>query len=275
MRARRERKKDLIWNPRGKYNGRGYDHRHAFSWKHLKFWKTEYWKLIKDYLEERREAGYYVLPSMNKSTIFRSLVMTPFDRVKIVILGQDPYYTKGIADGLAFSVLPNIKEVPPSTTKGSFRHSHYQGEGRATKIPGSLSNIFNEYTEDTGYPYPRTGDLSGWARNGILMANILWTVEEGRPRSHYKIRDKYAWQELTAEIIEQLSLRKDRLVFILWGKVAQEWKYMIDQEKHLVLEGPHPSPRNFTTRGVKFAGGKYFTKACEYLNIDKRIWRLP
>lgn len=256
---------------------RRYQNYHKFKWEHLKFWKTDHWKQITEFIRERKQLGYKIFPT-NYNTIFRSLILTPFDRVKIVILGQDPYYSKGVADGLAFSILPNTHSVPiydgPS---GVFRKHWTVGED-TRKIPGSLGNIFKEYREDLGYPYPRSGDLSHWARNGILLANAVWTVEEGRPKSHYKIRDKLRWQELTAEIIDQLSIRKDKLVFILWGKVAQEWRYMIDESKHLVLVGPHPSPRNFTLTakdGIPFLGGKYFSKACDFLGIDKRIWRLP
>ena len=273
--------KPWVVDPRRK--GRLYLDHYGFDWKSLKFWKSDYWKLIKDYLKERRELGHNVIPN-SYEIMFRSLVMTPFDRTKIVILGQDPYYTKGVTDGLAFSILPNKISVPTARKKGAFDKSFYPSEkteinGQARRaIPGSLKRIFDEYREDTGYPQPLTGDLSTWARNGILLANMVWSVEEGRPKSHYRIKGKYAWQELTCEILEQLSIRRDKLVFILWGKVAQEYSYMIDSSKHLILKGAHPTPRNISLTakdGIPFRGGQYFTKACDYLGIDKRIWRLP
>ena len=239
---------------------------YPFKWEHLRFWRSEEWKEIKQFLKERQELGYEVYPSFDLKYVFRPLLLTSFKETKIVIVGQDPYPQKGMADGLAFSVLPTV-----------------------SKIPGSLGNILSEYREDLQFRYPRSGDLSYWARNGILLINTVWTIE-GRPHkenkgdfrtrksSHYKINGKQLWQELTAEIFQQLSKRKDKLVFILWGKSAQEWRYLIDETKHLVLVGAHPSPRNFTLTakdGIKFFGGKYFSKACEYLDLPKTIWRLP
>lgn len=265
-----------IWKAHKRSRGLRYQPKGTFSWRYLKFWKTEYWKTLQEFLEERKLLGYEIYPS-NKTKIFRSLLETPFSEVKIVIVGQDPYYTKGVADGLAFSVLPNFTQFKPSR-KGS-TGKWFETEPKIKhKIPPSLRNIFKEYREDLKYPYPRTGDLSTWARNGILIFNTVWTVEQGKPKSHYRIRGKQLWQELSTEIIEQLSKRKDRLVFILWGKVAQEYSYVIDEKKHLVLKGAHPSPRNMSLTakdGIPFNGGRYFSKACDYLGIPYSIWRLP
>lgn len=228
-----------------------------FTWRNLTYWKTEEWKELKRLVKERYDLGYNIYPSHKLETIFRALLLTKFEDVKIVILGQDPYYTKGMADGLAFSVRPNVK-----------------------KIPWTLRNIFTEYREDLGFKYPLTGSLLPWTKRGILLINTVWTVEEGKPRSHYRIGSKKRWQNLTANIIEELSRRRDKLVFILWGNVAQEWEYMIhDKEKHLILKGAHPSPRNRTWTGgpgkARFNGGKYFSKACEFLEEPYDIWRLP
>lgn len=227
---------------------------HIFKWKLLKFWKSKEWESIKEFLAERKSLGRVILPPTQK-VIFRCFDMTPFKDVRIVILGQDPYYQKGVADGLAFSVLPN-----------------------QAKLPGTLRNILAEYREDLNYSVPRSGDLSSWARNGILLLNTVLTVEEDKPNSHYKINGKQLWQELTTEVIREINNRKEKVVFILWGKSAQEWRYLLDESKHLVLVGPHPSPRNFTYTGkdgLRFRGGSYFSKAAAYLDIDKRIWRLP
>ncbi len=230
------------------------------DWIHLRFWRSDNFSAIKEFLRERLSLGYVIYPNHPTNAmphwakIFRCLRETPYKDVKIVIIGQDPYYKKGQADGLAFSMPPNVR-------------------------PGmsSLSLIFKEYQSDLGFPQPRTGDLSTWARNGILLLNAVWTVEEGTPKAHYKINGKQLWQELTAEIIQKLNL-KDKLVFILWGNAAQEWRYLVDEKKHLVLTGAHPSPRNLTWTGgnkPQFRGGKYFSKACEYLQLDTKIWRLP
>lgn len=240
--------------------------KYAYKWKYLRFWRSEEYKIIKSFLKEKKEKGYEVFPSFDFKIIFRALALTSFKETKIVIIGQDPYHQRGHADGLAFSVLPTVK-----------------------KIPRSLGNILSEYREDLGFRYPRTGDLSYWARNGILLINSVWTIEardkkekgggfRERKSSHYKIDGRLLWQELTSEIIEQLSKRKNKVVFILWGKEAQQFRYMIDETKHLVLVGAHPSPRNFTPTskdGIKFRGGRYFSRACEFLDLPHSIWRLP
>lgn len=254
-----------MWQPYISWAGKRsvglrYSNKHKFEWRHLKFWNGKHYEEIKKFLVERLSLGYRIYPNhpthavVHYKKIFRALYETSYKDTKIIIIGQDPYYKKGMADGLAFSVPPNMR-------------------------PGnsSLGSIFKEYQSDLGFPQPRTGDLSTWARNGILLLNAIWTVEEDTPKSHYKINGKQLWQELTTEIIQKLN-EKDKLVFILWGNAAQEWRYLIDEKKHLVLVGAHPSPRNYTWTGgnkPKFLGGKYFTKACEYLELDTRIWRLP
>lgn len=167
-------------------------------------------------------------------------------------MGQDPYPNPKHADGLAFSTFPNVK------------------------IPGSLHYIFAEYERDLGFPYPRTGDLSAWASNGILLLNTVWTCAAGKSNSHEYINGKTLWQLLTIEIMQTLGKRKDKLVYILWGKKAQQWKYMLDEKKHTVITGPHPSPWNAIGRdGHPFKDGAYFTRACEALGLDTKIWRLP
>ena len=230
----------------------------------LRFFSTDYWKDIKEKLREDRENGRKYYPSSYKK-ILRPLLETPLERVRVVIVGQDPYFKEGMADGLAFSVLPNHRG---KTTRGD-------GGG---KIPPSLANIFKEYREDLGFRQPRTGDLSAWARNGILLINSVWTVGEV-PGTHDKIRGRMAWQELTAEIITRLSRRSKPIVFIFWGRKARELAYLVhDKERHLILEGGHPSPRNKFHNNpniLKFNGGKYFTKAADFLGVDKAMWRLP
>lgn len=282
---RKDNAKHKIWMWDDRYKGdfriySGSGVAKNFSWRFLKFWNGKNWKKLRDFLSERHKLGRVILPAYNYDRIFRALYLTPFDRVKIVILGQDPYFQKGVADGLAFSILPNKVGIPTyERQRTDNKVLKDKGTIAIRKLPGSLGEIFKEYREDLGYPYPRSGDLSTWARNGILLINAVWTVEEGRPLSHYRVKGSSPWAELTAEIIGQLSERKNKLVFILWGKKAQEWRYMIDETKHLVLASAHPSPRNKMFKQgnpeQNFLGGRYFSKACEYLDISKTIWRLP
>lgn len=243
-------------------------------WSHMKFFATPAFKELKAYLEDRIKLGYDVYPATGISNgkvhwdkILRVFKETPLNRVKIVIVGQDPYPQKGYADGLGFSVSPSVKKIPPS-----------------------LNNIFLEYCADLGYKYPLTGDLSTWARNGVFLFTVVWTIDPSIKRSinrggerhrtigHYKINGNYYWDALNVEVFTQLSNKRDKLVFILWGKKAQAYRHLIDEKKHLVLIGAYPSPRNGTLTakdGIKFRGGKYFSKACEYLDINPTIWRLP
>src|SRR5688572_24740652 len=235
-------------------------HGKPFAWRHLRFWQTEDWTEVKEFLKQEIEEGrnfnpQYAppRPSIPCPLIFRSLVETEFKDVRIVIVGQDPYPNKKYADGLAFSVPPNIKV-----------------------IPRSLKTILAEYKDDLGFPMPRSGDLSAWARRGILLINNVWTCREENPRSHRKINGRELWQLLTWDILRTLSKRKDKLVFILWGNEAKQWHYVIDKDKHTVIEGAHPSPWSHVRKGLpSFMGGRYFSRACEALGTDKSIWRLP
>lgn len=259
-------KKVNIWDRSFRYKHRGIRSARVskFQWRFLKFWNTSHWTDVKAYLNERHSLGFTICPAYKGKfaykLIFRCLEETPFDQVKIVIVCQEPYYQKDLADGLLFSVRPNVK-----------------------KVPLVLKNIFQEYRRDLGYRNPLTGDLSTWARNGILLLPSVWTIESERATragrvGHHKKGGKWLWQALTFEILEELSKRKDRLVFMFWGKKAQENKYIIDQKKHLVLTACHPSPRNFTYSGKEYArfnGCSHFSQACEYLDINKNIWKLP
>ncbi|HEY3972247.1 MAG TPA: uracil-DNA glycosylase [Candidatus Sulfotelmatobacter sp.] len=172
-----------------------------------------------------------------KHEIFAALDRTPFDRVKVVVIGQDPYHRPAQANGLCFSVR--------------------KGE----KLPPSLRNIFEELRREFDYEIPTSGDLSEWAKQGVLLLNSALTVEERRPGSH---RSK--WKHFTDKIIEKLAAKPEPLVFILWGRDAQRKAAQIDTGKHLVLESAHPSP--FSCRD--FFDKDHFKKANEYLRKNKQ-----
>lgn len=172
---------------------------------------------------------------------------TPFDKVKVVILGQDPYHKQGVANGLAFS-------VPPGT-----------------KIPPTLRNIFTEYVHDLQYPVPSTGDLTPWADRGVLLLNSVLSVDPGKPGSH---RGR-GWEKLTVECISTLSKLRNKVVFILWGVHANEYKGLVDTKKHLILSSSHPSPMAIRQKNSTFYGSKPFSKASKFLGLPNDMWRLP
>ena len=166
--------------------------------------------------------------------IFAAFKETPFDKVKVVILGQDPYHTPGIAHGLAFSVNKGIK------------------------IPPSLKNILREIQDDLGIPLANHGCLSNWAKQGVFLLNTILTVKTHSALSHKDV----GWQQFTEAAIHKLSTDKENLVFLLWGANARKNKVLIDSSKHLILECPHPSPFSASSG---FFGCKHFSTANEYL----------
>lgn len=180
----------------------------------------------------------------NFENIFKALNEVPFSEVKVVILGQDPYHEEGQAQGLSFSV----------------------PEG--TKVPPSLRNIFKEIALEMDYtPQATNGDLSRWAKQGVLLLNATLTVEEGHAASH----QNKGWEWFTDAILHTLSEKRKGLVFILWGKSALKKKPLIDEAKHAVISGPHPSPLS-AYRG--FFNQSYFKDTNAYLGQDRAIdWR--
>lgn len=166
--------------------------------------------------------------------IFTALKLTPFSKVKVVIFGQDPYHGPNQAHGLAFSV------------------------NQEAKIPPSLRNIYKELVADLGVPLPTHGDLSSWAQQGVLLLNAVFTVEASKANSHRGI----GWEGLSEEIVRQLNDRSEPIVFILWGASARRYKGLISQEKHAIIEGPHPSPLS-AYRG--FFGSKPFSQVNQQL----------
>ncbi|MFM8806947.1 MAG: uracil-DNA glycosylase, partial [Sphingomonadales bacterium] len=178
--------------------------------------------------------------------IFNAFDHTPFQHVKVVILGQDPYHGPGQAHGLSFSVPAGV--VPPP----------------------SLTNIFKELQRDIGLAIPSHGDLSGWARQGVFLLNASLTVRQGEPMSHAQI----GWARFTDKVISTLSEKREKLVFILWGKFAKEKNTLIDATKHLILTAAHPSP---LSAHQGFMGCGHFSATNQYLvknGIDPIDWQL-
>ena len=216
------------------------------SWKEVlqEEFEKEYFQKIVSFIKEEKRKGKIIYPPGN--LIFNAFWMTPFEEVKAVILGQDPYHGPGQAHGLCFSVPFG---VPP---------------------PPSLKNIFKELHDDLGLPIPNHGNLEKWALEGVFLLNAILTVEKNKPASHKNI----GWQFFTDAAIKKLSDLRKNIVFILWGKFAQEKEILIDTSKHKVLKSSHPSPYS-ANRG--FFGSKPFSKTNNYLkehNIPEIDWNL-
>lgn len=200
---------------------------------------------LAEFLRAQKRAGKVIYPPGPK--IFAALDTTPFEAVKVVILGQDPYHGPGQAHGLSFSVPPG---VPP---------------------PPSLLNIFAELQREPGIPRPDHGCLIPWARQGVLLLNAVLTVERGQAGSHAG----KGWEGFTDACIDALNREREGLVFLLWGSYAQQKGKLIDSRRHRVLKAPHPSPLS-AHRG--FIGCGHFARANEYLRVQGKTpidWALP
>ena len=203
-------------------------------------WKKElkeefekpYFEKIVHFLKQERTAGKTIYPPGKQ--IFNAFEWTSFSNVKVVILGQDPYHGTGQAHGLSFSV--QNKVAPPP----------------------SLVNIYKEINDDLDIPIARTGNLEPWAKQGVLLLNASLTVEANTPNSHSQI----GWHTFTDEVIKHISADKEHVVFMLWGKFAQNKEGLIDGTKHLILKAAHPSP--FSAHSG-FFGSKHFSKANNWL----------
>ena len=206
------------------------------SWKPFleSEFQKDYMKEIKNFLMNCSKNNEVVYP--HPKNIFRSLELTSFSNVKVVILGQDPYHGPNQAHGLAFSV---HKKVPN---------------------PPSLKNIFREMSEDLGLGERSSGDLTNLAKQGVLLLNTCLTVSPGKPGSHSNL----GWQEFTDSVIRAVNT-KNNIVFMLWGSYAQKKKELLSNKKNLILEAPHPSPLS-AHRG--FFGCKHFSKANEFLKTN-------
>ncbi|WP_334076227.1 uracil-DNA glycosylase [Paenibacillus sp. A14] len=182
-----------------------------------------------------------------KELLFSALKLTPYERTRVVILGQDPYHGPGQAHGLSFSVMPGVR------------------------IPPSLQNIYKELESDLGIPAPNHGYLLHWAEQGVLMLNAVLTVREGQPNSHKGL----GWERFTDAIMMKLNERNEPLVFILWGSYAQQKGAFIDRRRHKVIRSPHPSPLS-AHRG--FLGSRPFSQTNEFLKehgLGPIDWTLP
>ena len=209
------------------------------------FNKPYFRNLAKFVDDERQALPLKVYPGEDQ--VFAALQLTPFDKVCVVLLGQDPYPGEGMAHGLCFSVNPSVK-----------------------KLPASLKNIFKEMQSDLSFPIPNNGCLTSWAKQGVLLLNTILTLRAGEPLSH---KDR-GWETFTNEIIRKVSNQPKPIVFVLWGKSAQSKIHLIDTSRHVIIQGAHPSPLS----AKAFFGTRPFSKinealrAAKYSEID---WRIP
>ena len=216
------------------------------SWKEVlqnEFSKS-YFEEIVALLKTEKAQGKIIYPP--GSLIFNAFDKTPFNKLKVLLLGQDPYHGQGQAMGLSFSV------------------------PRGVRPPPSLINIFKELHDDVGVAFPNTGDLTPWALQGVMLLNAALTVRSGEPNSHSKI----GWHQFTDAVIKKASTEKQGLVFLLWGSFAHQKQELVDQTKHLVLKAAHPSPYS-ADKG--FFGCRHFSRTNEYLVQQKEQpidWKL-
>lgn len=216
------------------------------SWQNLlaEEFEKDYYKELHQFLAEEYQ-HHEVYPDMYH--IYSALELTPYEKVKVVILGQDPYHGPHQATGLSFSVQPGVK------------------------IPPSLQNIYKELAADLGIPPAKHGYLKSWAEQGVLLLNTVLTVRAGMAYSH----QGHGWEHLTDAIIQKLNERTEPIIFLLWGKSAQAKIPMIDTTRHIILKAPHPSPLS-AHRG--FFGSRPFSKINELLAALGQTpidWRLP
>ncbi len=196
-----------------------------------------YFQKIMDFLHDERNAGKTIYPP--QAEVFNALKFTPYQDVKVVIIGQDPYHGPRQAHGLSFSVVEGVKPPP------------------------SLQNIYKELESDLGLSRPQHGCLEKWAKQGVLLLNATLTVEASKPQSHGNL----GWQTFTDEVIKSLNEHPNEIVFLLWGSFAQKKSSLINTLKHKVLKAPHPSPLS-AHRG--FLGCKHFSKANAFLKEQGR-----
>ena len=209
------------------------------SWKNAlsDLFDKPYFIQITEHLKAEKALKRTIYPTGPQ--IFNAFSLTPYDKVKVVILGQDPYHNPGQAMGLSFSVPDGVK------------------------IPPSLVNIYKELNKDIGMPIPTTGNLTKWANQGVLLLNAVMTVRENEPASHSKI----GWMDFTNDVIQVISNQKSNVVFLLWGNFAQQKQVLIDATKHKILKAAHPSPLSAHNG---FFGCKHFSDTNLYLTAQHK-----
>lgn len=215
------------------------------SWKEIlrEEFSKQYFLELKEFLVDEKSKHTVYPPG---SQIFNAFNLTPFEDVRVVLLGQDPYHGQGQAHGLCFSVCRGIKPPP------------------------SLVNIFKEVESDLGIPVPNHGCLEKWARQGVMLLNATLTVRANQPGSH----QRKGWETFTNAVIEKLSAKRVGLVFLLWGKFAQEKEAIIDTNRHYILKAAHPSPYSAYNG---FFGCRHFSKTNEILarhGLQEIDWRV-
>jgi len=207
--------------------------------------EQDYMLQLRSFLRARAQAGAQIYPAAKN--IFAAFDHTPFEQVRVVIIGQDPYHGPKQAHGLCFSVQPGVP------------------------VPPSLQNIYRELHTDTGFTPPRHGCLLSWAGQGVLLLNAVLTVERGQAGAH----QNRGWERFTDAAIAALNAHRNGLVFMLWGSYAQRKGSIVDAQRHLVLKSPHPSPLS-AHRG--FFGCRHFSQANAWLNSHAQAaidWQLP
>ncbi len=204
------------------------------SWKPrlLSQFQQPYMQQLREFLKQQKELGKIIFPKGTE--YFNAFNLTPFEQVKVVILGQDPYHGPNQAHGLCFSVKPGVA------------------------FPPSLLNIFKEIERDLKIPMPNHGCLTHWAEQGVLLLNAVLTVEQGKAAAH----QGKGWEQFTDAVIRELNDHREGIVFMLWGSYAQKKGQFIDRKKHCVLQAPHPSPLS-AHRGIM--GCRHFSAANAYL----------
>jgi uracil-DNA glycosylase len=217
------------------------------SWKQqlLEEFDKPYMQNLKEFLQQEKKAKKTIYPQGNE--IFNAFTLTPFDQVKVVILGQDPYHGPNQAHGLCFSVRSGVK------------------------LPPSLVNIYKELLQDLHIPPAKHGHLEAWAKQGVLLLNSVLTVEQGLAASH----QGKGWEQFTDQVIRKLNEREKPVIFVLWGNYAQKKGNFIDTNRHYILKSAHPSP---LSAHQGFLGNKHFSKINQILEaegIEPIHWQLP
>ncbi len=218
------------------------------NWDNLTFWQSGEWQVIEEKLDDFTDQKVVFNP--DRKDLFKALNTTSFEDTKVAIFGQDPYPSHTLSTGLAFSIPPGNTQYPPT-----------------------LDQVFMEYRSDLNYETPKTGDLTPWAKQGVLLWNVIPTTIKGKSLAHEWWTE---WSYLTKEITEELS--KKGIVFVLLGPKARQYKQFIDEKNNKIIETAHPSPRGSLNSKTPFVGSRLFSRINDYLVQQGKLtinWRLP